>query len=249
MAKQTKAKAPGRRRQTARAGLVTSIAGIDLSHCRGNLTTPVRDLEWLAPQAQALDTSYRRKAAKIYTHGTVADLAPCERCAEGKGPFLRCVIAWDDKGYIAKGNCANCYWFHQTSTCSRRLILPCKALAKAGKNLGEFEDACRIQCHGAHISDENEAANRHAGEPSDEEEESFYEADGDDDDQHNGGMDEDDEDVSFEVEEAKEDEISSNGNDNEHLLTNKRKADEDLEHMSSMTKRIRGFTPINFDRF
>ncbi|KUL82256.1 hypothetical protein ZTR_10773 [Talaromyces verruculosus] len=136
-----KAKTSGRRRKTqARPGLVTSIADIDLSHCGGNLTNPVRDLEWIAPHAQELNTSYRRKAAKIYTHGAAADLAPCSRCASGKGPFQKCVIAWDEQGYISNGNCANCYWFHKTSSCSRRYVLPCQALYDKVEEAEEDDD-------------------------------------------------------------------------------------------------------------
>ncbi|RAO74193.1 uncharacterized protein BHQ10_010205 [Talaromyces amestolkiae] len=257
MAKQTNAKASRRRRQTAAAGLVTPIAGIDLSRCGGNLTIPVRDLEWLEPRAQALDTSYRRKAAKIYTHGTVADTAPCSRCAAGKGPFRKCVIAWDDQGYIANGNCANCYWFHKTSSCNRRYILPCEALAKAGKDLGEFQEACSIHCNGTHIPDASVAANHHVAESSDEEEESVDEAEEDDgmdendEDDDDDDDDDDDEDGYYEVEEAEEaedDEDLFDGYDDDALFTEKRKADNDADYKSLKAKKVRGFTPINFDR-
>lgn len=257
MAKRTKAKASRRRRQTAAAGLVTPIAGIDLSRCGGNLTIPVRDLEWLEPRAQALDTTYRRKAAKIYTHGTVADLAPCSRCAAGKGPFRKCVIAWDNEGYIANGNCANCYWFHKTSSCSRRYILPCEALANAGKDLGEFEEACSIHCSGAHILDASVAANHHAAESSDEEEESVDEAEEEDEIQDHDDMDEDDEDVDdeedgyYEVEEAEEseeDEDLFDVYDDDALFAKKRKADNDADYKPQKAKKVRGFAPKNFDR-
>lgn len=265
MAKQTKGKTSGRRRQTStRPGLVTPIAGIDLSRCGGNLTDPVRDLEWLAPHAQEINTSYRRKAAKIYTHGAVADLAPCSRCATGKGPFQKCVIAWDDKGYVSQGNCANCYWFHKTSSCSRRYTLPCQALADLGEELGEFEEACRIHCDGAHIPDDSQAAHHHAGEPSDEEKESVKEGDDDEEDEdadnnwdyayhhrHNNiNMAEDDHYDSDEVEEEEEDDDddASEVNHDDQPRINKRKADDDEEYKPSKTKKAREFTAVNYHR-
>ncbi|EED16239.1 hypothetical protein TSTA_013420 [Talaromyces stipitatus ATCC 10500] len=155
MAKGKKSTTSARRQQRPGPGAITPIAGINLSRCGGNLSNPVRDIEWRAPQAQELNTTYRRKAAKIYTHGAVADLVPCERCAQGRGPFQKCVIAWDDKGYVGNANCANCYWSHKTSSCSRRYVLPCQALMEEGHPLGDFEEACRIHCHGAHIPDED----------------------------------------------------------------------------------------------
>ncbi|GAM38589.1 hypothetical protein TCE0_033f09431 [Talaromyces pinophilus] len=273
MAKQTKVNSSGRRRNTqAGQGLVTSIADIDLSHCGGNLTNPVRDLEWLAPHAQELNTSYRRKAAKIYTHGAAADLAPCSRCASGKGPFQKCVIAWDEQGYISNGNCANCYWFHKTSSCSRRYVLPCQALYDKGLDLGEFEEACRIHCDGEHIIAGNAAAHHHADEPSDEEEESSEEGDEDDEDDEADEDDEDDEgddnkyhydryhsinhlseyevNGSYEVEEAEEDD-DDDGTEANHYAqprNKKRKADDDEEYKPSKAKKARGFTPVNYCR-
>lgn len=251
MAKESKAAATGRRRQIHTGpGLVTPIAGIDLSRCGGNLTNPVRDLEWRAPQAQDLNTTYRRKAAKIYTHGAVADVAPCSRCAEGKGPFQKCVIAWDDKGYVGNANCANCYWFHKTSSCDRRYTLPCQALAEQGEDLGEFEEACRIHCHGAHIPDDDEAAYQHAGEGSKEQEE--YSDEGDDDDNYHhrhNDMDEDEDADEYEVEEDEEDHDASEGNDDSQPLLNKHKADEsDDEHKPPKAKKARGFAAVNSRR-
>lgn len=174
----TKLKTSRRPRQSQTGpGLVTSISESSLSGCRGISTKRVRDLEWVAP-AQALNTAYRIKAAKIYTHGTDASLAPCTRCEKGKGPFHKCVIAWNDKGYVCKGTCANCYWHHKTTSCNRRSILPCQALVQQRQDLGEFEEACRIHCNGAHIREDNEVASNHAGE-----EESFDEGENDDDDE------------------------------------------------------------------
>lgn len=272
-----KAKTSGRRRKTQAPGLVTSIADIDLSHCGGNLTNPVRDLEWLAPHAQELNTSYRRKAAKIYTHGAAADLAPCSRCASGKGPFQKCVIAWDEGGYISNGNCANCYWFHKTSSCSRRYVLPCKALHDEGLDLGEFEEACRIHCDGEHITAFNEAAHHHAGEASDDEEESSEEGDEDDEDDEADEDDEDDDEDddnkyhyyryhtinhlseyelngSYDVEEVEEDDDAPEANHYAQPRNKKRKADDDGEYKPSKAKKAkkakktRGFTAVNYHR-
>jgi hypothetical protein len=226
---------------------VTPIAGIDLSRCSGNLTDPVRDLEWLAPHAQELNTSYRRKAAKIYTHGTAADLAPCSRCATGKGPFQKCVIAWDDEGYISQGNCANCYWFHKTSSCSRRYTLPCQALADLGEDLGGFEEACRIHCGGAHIPDDSQAVYHHAGESLGEEQE---EDDEDEDHRHDHDMSEDEENGSYDVEEEEKDydDDASEANHDEQPRINKRKTDDDEEYQLSKVKKTRGFTAVNYQR-
>lgn len=247
MAKDGKSTTSGRRRQTHTGpGLVTPIAGIDLSRCGGNLTNPVRDLEWRAQQVQDLNTTYRRKAAKIYTHGAVADLAPCSRCTDGKGPFQKCVIAWDDKGYVGNANCANCYWFHKTSSCGRRYVLPCQALADEGKDLGDFEEACRIHCHGAHIADDY-------GEVLEEEEESVHGGDDNDDGNNDEQLKDEDEDGDYEVEEDEEDDDVSEGidtgnNGDDKLRINKRKAEDDDEYQSPKAKKMRRFTSINSGR-
>lgn len=137
--------------------LVTKLT-IDTSRLGGNLTRQLRDLEWVKPKEIAIDDPFRRKAAKIYAFGTICDVAPCERCAKGRGPFHKCIVAWDNKGYIAHGNCANCYWIHRTDACTRRAILPCKALQEMGEDLGAFEEACRIHCKGAHIAEKSSAS-------------------------------------------------------------------------------------------
>lgn len=252
MPKQNKGTTSGRRhRAQTGPGLVTPIAGIDLSRCGGNFTDPVRDLEWLEPRAQELNTTYRRKAAKIYTHGAVADLAPCSRCAKGQGPFHKCVVAWDDKGYVSKGNRANCYWFHKTSSCTRRWTLPCQALAAQGDDLGEFEEACQIHCHGAHIPDANQAAYQHAGdsdaEDSDAEESESSDEDNEDDDHHNDMNESDDDylEAEEEAEEEEEEDDASEASYDEQPLFNRRKADDDEDYIPSKAKKARKFTAIN----
>ncbi|EEA22055.1 hypothetical protein TMatcc_008521 [Talaromyces marneffei ATCC 18224] len=222
-------------------GLVTPIAGIDLSRCGGNLNNPVRDLEWRASKAQDLNTTYRRKAAKIYTHGAVADLAPCSRCAEAKGPFQKCVIAWDNTGYVSNANCANCYWFHKTSSCDRRYVLPCQALAEEGQDLGGFEDACRIHCHGAHIPDDDGAENEaKSSDEGDEDTDDYtdHHSHSHNDMNEDNDADGNDGDYEMEEEDAASEVDGIKGMDENMPRVNKREVDDDDEYKPPKAKKM-----------
>lgn len=153
-------------------GAITPVGSLDLSRLQGNLPVAHRHVEWRGAFALPIVTVMQRKACKIYTHGTVVNHVPCTRCVNGSGPFRRCVVAWDNNGYIAKGVCANCYWQHRTDVCSRRHDYPCKALADAGRNLGDFASACEIACGGIHLP------GRQVEQEEEEEEEEDDEEDG-----------------------------------------------------------------------
>jgi Protein of unknown function (DUF3716) len=143
---------PGGRRVSYRntgGGTITPVASIDLEACKGNVAVPRRNIEWRG-DALDINDAMRRKAAYIYSHGVVVQGVPCSRCVNGSGPFKDCVVAFDDKGYIANGVCANCYWLHRTDLCSSRKLLPCEALWRAGFELGGFEEACKAHCGSAH---------------------------------------------------------------------------------------------------
>ncbi|KAH8689014.1 hypothetical protein BGW36DRAFT_258190, partial [Talaromyces proteolyticus] len=132
---------------------VTPVHTLNLSKCRSKLNHPKRDLEWRERELQVNpDDSYQRRAAKIYTHGyEVGPLLECTRCRNSIGPFPKCVVAYDEQGYIARGCCANCVWYHRTDVCTLRNPLPCAALAEAKLPMGPWGQACANYCFGEHL--------------------------------------------------------------------------------------------------